>query len=118
MNDYFFNKQTHLIESGLRLRIVHYISLFIRRHHFRGCDRLMKLLSKLVPSPKGYSIVPTCNGFDIIVNPVIDKELEKSIYYHGTYELGILNIMEKCLRKGDNFVDVGSNIEFMSLFAS
>ena len=72
----------------------------------------------LIPTPKGPTICPTDYGFNIIVDPVTDKGLERVIYFNGAYEAGTINILKKCLRQGDTFVDVGSNIGLMSLSAS
>lgn len=63
-------------------------------------------------------MVNTIYGFKLIVDPVTDNGVEKSIYYYGTYEKGTLYIMDKILQKGDVFVDVGANIGLMSIFAS
>ncbi len=87
-------------------------------HQFKGSSRLKELVPFLVPAPKGPTIVHTNYNFDILVDPIIDKGLETSLYYHGTYETGTLNVIKMCIREGDSFIDVGSNIGLMSLFVS
>lgn len=112
-------EQAALIKSGLGVQLTHSISLFLRTHQFKGSSTLIKLLIKLlIPTPKGPTIIHTYYGFDIIVDPVIDRGIERSIYYHGSYEAGTIDVLKKCLRQGDIFVDVGSNIGLMSLSAS
>jgi len=44
--------------------------------------------------------------------------VEREVYYHGTYEAGTLNVLERVLRPGDIFLDVGANIGLVSLAAS
>jgi len=105
--------------NRLRLRLTHSISRFLEAHSFKGSRRLRSFLIKLLaPTPRGSTIVQTLYGFDIIVDPVADKGLEKEIYYYGTYEAGTLDVIRRCLRAGDTFIDVGANIGFISLFAS
>ncbi len=72
----------------------------------------------LVPDAKGPTIVPTNYGIRLIVDPTVDKGIERAIYLYGTYESGTLDVIRRCLSSGDTFVDVGSNIGLMSLFAS
>jgi len=76
------------------------------------------MVSLLAPRPRGSTIIHTYYGFDIFVDPVTDKGLEREIYYYGTYEAGTLYVMRRYLREGDTFIDVGANIGFISLFAS
>ena len=54
----------------------------------------------------------------MIIDPVKDDGVEKTIYYTGTYEKGTLFVIKNLLREGDTFVDVGANIGLMSIFAS
>ncbi len=70
------------------------------------------------PRPGGSVVVRTNYGFKMVVDPVVDRVVEDHIYYHGTYEAGTLDVMTTCLREGDAFVDVGSNVGLMSLLAS
>ncbi|MCK4750015.1 MAG: FkbM family methyltransferase [Bacteroidales bacterium] len=72
----------------------------------------------LIPKPRGVVTMRTLYGFWLLIDPVKDEGVERSIYYTGTYEKGTLAVMKRLLRKGDTFVDVGANIGLMSLFAS
>lgn len=106
------------VGSEFLILVAHNISQFLTMHPFKGSGRLKGLVPLFVPAPDGPTIVHTNFGFEILVDPVFDKGLEGSIYYHGTYEAGTLNVIKGCLRKGDSFIDIGSNIGLMSLFAS
>jgi len=72
----------------------------------------------LVPSPVGPTVCSTIFGVDMLVDPVFDKGLERSIYYFGEYEAGILSVLRNLLRKGDVFLDAGANIGFLSCIAA
>ncbi len=105
--------------NRLTLRIVHRIKRFLRTHKFKGSRDLLKIANKrLVISAKGPTISPTLYDFDLLVDATVDKGLEKKIFDNGVYEEGALTVIGKCLRKGDIFVDVGSNIGLMSLLSS
>ena len=60
----------------------------------------------------------TKHDFNIIVQPGIDKGVERSIWLNGTYEEGTLAIFSMLLRKGDVVLDVGANIGLMTLHAA
>ena len=100
-------KVRHKLISGLRdLKI-------------KGGGVLSRFLSIiLIPKPKGKIIISTLHGFDLIINPKEDRGVERILYYTGTYEKGILYLMDKFLRKGDAFIDVGANIGLMSIYGS
>jgi len=102
------------------IQFVRNINYFLLTHPFKGSSRLGSLVAKLLtPKPKGPTLVQTRHGFDIIcMDPINDRGVERQLYLYGTYEAGTLSIMEKCLRKGDIFIDVGANIGLMSIFAS
>lgn len=103
----------------LRLRCTHRVKQFLRTHKFKGSHCLLSIAEKaLAMKPKGPTITPTLYGFDLIVDPTVDKGVEQRIFSNGTYEAGILYIFGKCLNNGDTFIDVGANIGLMSLFAS
>jgi FkbM family methyltransferase len=99
--------------------MAHRLADFLTRHRFVGSLRARDLLTRpLVPRPSGPVIVSTNMGFDVLVDPVLDKFLESNIYYFGGYEIDTLHVMGKCLAENDVFVDVGSNIGQMALFAA
>lgn len=106
-----------------RLRMAHAIFWFFRKKRFKGSreiGKICKWFAKCLIKPKsaGPAITPTLYGFDIIVDPSFDRGLELQLFQKGTYEPGTLEVMRKCLSKGDVFIDIGSNIGLMSLFAS
>ena len=107
------------MRNRVRMRVTHIIGRFLIKHPIKGTNMLREQIVKLLaPIPYGPTIVPTHYGFDALVDPTIDDGVEKSIYYFGTYEIGTLHIMRKCLKRADSFIDVGSNIGLMSLLAS
>jgi len=107
------------LKNTFNVKTAHAISRFVVAHYFVGARKIRRILSKLLmPAPRGAVVVDTQHGFKIIVDPVGGKDLESSIYYFGTYEPGTLHVMQKCLKEGDVFFDIGSNIGIMSLFAS
>lgn len=63
-------------------------------------------------------VCTTNHGFRLVVQPGIDKGVERSIYLLGTYEEGTLWVVSRLLRSGDVFVDIGANIGLMSIHAA
>ncbi|MEN8228181.1 MAG: FkbM family methyltransferase [Bacteroidota bacterium] len=62
--------------------------------------------------------IKTLHGFNMIIDPVRDEGVERTIYYTGSYEKGTLFVIKNLLKEGDTFIDVGANIGLMSIFAS
>jgi len=107
------------IRAEIGIKLAHKIIQILIAHPFKGAGRIRNLVTKMfIPIPRGSTVIHTIYGFKMIVDPVIGKGLEKSIYFEGTYEAGTLHVMQNCLRMGDTFIDVGSNIGLMSLLAS
>lgn len=78
-----------------------------------------RFLSKLlVPAPKDKVIAGNLHGFKMLLDPVIDNGVEKSLYYFGTYEKGTLDFIKHHLPEGGVFLDIGANIGLMSIYAS
>lgn len=106
-----------------RLRLARTIRYICRRHGFMKtlkldilCDFITKHI--IVPRVNKPTIVPTNYGFDMIVEPKNDIGLQKQIFETGSYQAGTLNVIENCLRQGDIFLDIGSNIGVISLDAA
>ena len=57
-------------------------------------------------------------GIQLVLDPKLDKGLETILYYHGSYELGTLDLISKCLNPRDTFLDVGANIGLFSIYLS
>jgi len=84
-----------------------------------GFRKLSTILPKLLfKKPSSPQVLNTLHNFKLIIDPVRDNGIEQSIYYTGTYEKGTLYFLENILEKGDSFIDIGSNIGLISIFAS
>lgn len=102
------------------IRFLRSLNYFLLIHPFKGSSRLRKAISKLMMYvSKGPTMISTKYNFDIIcMDPSHDKGVEKPLFLDGTYEAGTLDIIKKCLKKSDIFIDIGANIGLMSIFAS
>ncbi len=109
-------------ENSLRriaLKTVHLINHFLITHSFRGSGRIRNFINRITLRwVRGQVVVPTIHGFDLLVDPIADRGVERAIYLNGSYELGTLHVFETFLNEGDTFIDVGANIGLMSLLAS
>lgn len=105
--------------NHIGLRICHELCR-IRYLPIRGVGRITRLITKIVPkpNPKELCIIKTIHGFKILVDPFLDKGLERQLFIHGTYEEGTLKIMNYILKDNSVFMDIGSNIGLMSLHAA
>jgi FkbM family methyltransferase len=85
-----------------------------------GSGKLARFLSRvLLPKAQGPLVVDTLEGFKIWVDPVADAlGVENEIFRLGIYERGTVHVMKSFLRPGDNVLDVGANIGFMTLVAA
>jgi len=99
-----------------QLILAHGINNFLfNQFRFFGSRKLGRAISKvLLPSLEQLTKVPTIYNFDMMVN----RNGGKEIYYLGFYEVGTLNVIDKCLSATDNFIDVGASIGLMSVFAA
>ncbi len=106
--------------SRWRLRLAHRFENFVRTKRFFGRTTLRKFFKNIViPAPKGLCIAPTFYGYDLMVDPIrYPNGLEYKVYYTGIYEEGTLHVMQTCLHEGDRFLDIGSNLGMMSMFAA
>lgn len=88
-------------------------------HPFPSSGKLLRNLYKLIgPAPVGSLVVRTRHGFMMQVNPHRNKGVDASIYFNGTYEAGTIHTIQRILRPGDVFFDVGANIGLMTLAAA
>jgi FkbM family methyltransferase len=105
--------------NHIGIRIYHELQR-ISHLPIRGAWRITHFLSGIVPKPepKGPCVVKTLHGFRILVDPILDKGLERSLFDYGTYEEGTLRIMKHILKDNGFFIDIGANIGLMSLHAA
>ena len=102
-----------------RMAVVHRLSYILSSFPFRGASGLTEYLAKqMLPPPSGPMLIETRYGFRIQIDPTRDKSIDEVVYYYGGYEVGTLSVLKLCLRRGDTFVDIGSNIGLMSLYGS
>ncbi|HIP69969.1 MAG TPA: FkbM family methyltransferase [Anaerolineae bacterium] len=106
--------------NGFRLDITHRLAKWfdVQAPYFRGAHRLRNFLTKIIaPPPAPPQVVSTRYNFMLELTSSNDN-IDQEIYYRGSYEAGTLDIIEKCLRPDDIFIDVGANIGLMSLLAA
>src|SRR5947208_7177304 len=102
-----------------RMAVVHRLSYILSSFPFRGASGLTEYLAKqMLPPPSGPMLIETRYGFRIQIDPTRDKSIDEVVYYYGGYEVGTLSVLKLCLRRGDTFVVIGSNIGIMSLYGS
>lgn len=105
--------------TSKRFASVHQLVNCIYDLNFKGSGSAAVALARLLlPLPVGSIAVPTCYNFSMVVNPLEDNFVERSIYYTGTYEKGTLFVMQHLLKPGDRVVDAGAHIGLMSLLAA
>jgi FkbM family methyltransferase len=63
-------------------------------------------------------IVKTLHGFNLFIDPIFDKGIERRIYDFGTYETGTLWCFDFFIKPGDVVIDAGANIGLTSIYAS
>lgn len=104
---------------NLSRAIAYQINYFMSIHRFRGARFIRSLVKTvLIPPPKGKTTCRIPYGFSLIVDPILDKGVERNIYFYGGYEYGTLEIMKRILDRGDVFIDAGSNVGLMTLASS
>lgn len=112
---------TILTSKGLsdRLIRVHSVADFLfNKFRFPGSRKISRMVSNMfLPPLSGQVLCPTIYGFDILLNAEKNSEIHE-IYNLGFYEAGTLDVLRKCLRKDDVFLDVGASVGLMSLYAA
>ncbi len=77
------------------------------------------LSNKLIPIPQeDFFVFETIHSIKLKINPSEDKGIEWNLYRFGTYEKGIINFIQKHLKEGQTFLDIGANIGLLSCVAS
>ncbi len=109
------NYTTKVLNYHTRYKIIE----FFQNINIIGFRKFSNVLpTMLLPKPNRNVTIKTIHGFTLNIDPVLDKGVERQLYYTGTYERGSLYIIKKLLKKGDCFVDAGANIGLMSIFGS
>jgi FkbM family methyltransferase len=105
--------------AHIGLRLAHQVSR-LRRERTFGAVALGQIVGRLFPRPmaSGPCVVKTIHGHLMIVDPVFDSGVERTLFDEGTYEEGTLRILENLLPAGGLFVDVGANIGLLTLHAA
>ncbi|HIA06024.1 MAG TPA: FkbM family methyltransferase [Flavobacteriales bacterium] len=105
--------------SGWRVSTAHFISRILRNISIKGAGWLRQNLTHWVAGSPQHPVVTSVEGgIQLLLHPKLDKGLESILYYHGSYELGTLDLISKCLKPGDTFIDVGANIGLFSIYLS
>ena len=105
--------------SGWRVSMAHSISRYFRGSTFKGAGWIRANITRLLAgAPNSPIITPVEGNIKLLLDPGLDKGLESILYYHGSYELGTLDLISKCLSPGQAFLDVGANIGLFSIYMS
>jgi FkbM family methyltransferase len=99
------------------MRFIHWIvQSLLGSPKFPGRDFFIEKLPQwFLKKPSGSTVIKTRFGFKIKIDPTFDKNIENVIYERGVYELGTVSVLQKFLKEGNTFIDVGANIGFLSL---
>lgn len=84
-------------------------------------DCLLLWLIRCPPPPSNHPKplkISVLYDFPFLVENISQPGVEKNIYQFGIYEIGTLHIVRACLRRGDCFLDVGSNVGLMTVTAA
>lgn len=99
----------------------HRLISFLRDIDVKGIRRLSVILPRiLLPSPEvvGRHIRTTLHGYDLLIDPKVDRGVELSIHETGTYEKGVVSFIEKYMDPKGMLIDVGANIGHLSIFTA
>lgn len=102
------------------LNLVHQVKSFLIDKRPKGFGRVLKVIDALFfrKLPDGEVLIKTLDGFQLYVNPKYDKGIERKLYLTGSYEKGLLRILDKLVKPGDIVVDAGANIGLISIFCA
>ncbi|MBN4072242.1 FkbM family methyltransferase [Flavobacteriales bacterium AH-315-E23] len=105
--------------SGLGVSTAHSISRLLRNHSIKGAGWMRHNFTRwFAGKPSGPVVTSLEGGIKLVLDPSTDKGLESILYYHGSYELGTLDLISKCINPGDTFLDAGANIGLFSIYLS
>lgn len=100
---------SRLAASAARAAIVH---LPPRR---RG-RRIYRLTERLVGRPREQLRARHCSGYRVTCN--LDDAVQRTLYYHGTYEPETTGLIAAALTPGDIFLDIGANAGHYTFLAA
>jgi len=102
------------------LNLVHQIKSFLIDKKPKGFGKALKAIDALFFKnlPDGEVLIKSLDGFKLYVNPKYDKGIERKLFLTGTYEKGLLRILEKLVQPGDIIVDAGANIGLITIFCA
>jgi FkbM family methyltransferase len=103
-----------------KIHLIHQLKSFLVDHKPFGFGRMLKLINALFfdSIPSGEILIKTLDKFWIYINPNLDKGIETKLYLTGTYEKGLLDILNQILGPGQIVIDAGANIGLISIFCS
>lgn len=100
------------------LHLVHKIKSYLIDRRPKGFGKILKLIDWIFfqKLPEGEILLKTLYGFPPYINPRFDKGIEKKIYLTGSYEKGLLHLIDVLIGPEDIVVDAGANIGLISIF--
>lgn len=90
---------------------------FLLRRKFKGKWKLLQFLKCFLPEAKDNVIVKTKLGFKLLISPIFDRGIERTIFRKGIYEEGTLWCFKKLIKEGDVIFDIGANIGLTTIYA-
>ncbi len=109
--------------NSVRIRMAHATSRLLLQNYpeLKGISFIQgklreKLCRWLAPPIQGFVVCPTLYGIDLLIDT--EDWIGEHIYIFGEYEAGTISVLQKYLRKGDIFLDVGAHIGDISCVAS
>ncbi|MEX2567503.1 MAG: FkbM family methyltransferase [Cyclobacteriaceae bacterium] len=103
-----------------RLHLLHRAKSFLIDKRPKGFGRVLKAIDAIFFKnlPDGELLIKTLDGFLLFINPKYDKGIERKLYLTGSYEKGLLQVLDKLINPGDVIVDAGANIGLISIFCA
>jgi len=103
-----------------KLHLLHRVKSFLIDKRPKGFGRVLKAIDAVFFKnlPNGELLIKTLDGFQLFINPQYDKGIERKLYLTGSYEKGLLRILDKIVNPGDVIVDAGANIGLISIFCA